>query len=209
MSNWYRDHVFVRIMNTVMNTQEVRRIRQEVCAPLAGEVLEIGFGTGLNLPHLPPAVTRLLAVDPMERGRALAAERLATTRIPVEFIGLDGESIPVGDASVDAVLATWTLCSIPDPVTAVREIHRVLRPGGSFHFVEHGRAPDDRVRRWQERFNPIQTRVACGCHLDRDIPAIIAEGGMVPRDVVTYYAKGDPKIMGWMYQGVAVRHAGA
>ncbi len=203
MGNWYRDHVFVRIMNTMMNTKETRRIREEVCAPLVGEVLEIGFGTGLNLPHLPPTVTRLLAVDPMERGRALAQVRLAATSVPVEFLDLDGESIPLADASVDAVLATWTLCSIPDPVAAVREIQRVLRPGGTFHFVEHGRAPDESVRRWQDRFNPIQRRMACGCNLNRDIPAIVTEGGMAPGDVTTYYAKGDPKIMGWMYQGVA------
>lgn len=203
MSNWYRDHVFVRIMNTMMNTKETRRIRGEVCAPLVGEVLEIGFGTGLNLPHLPPTVTRLLAVDPMERGRALAHERLVATTVPVEFLGLDGESIPVRDASVDGVLATWTLCSIPDPVAAVREIQRVLRPGGTFHFVEHGRAPDESVRRWQDRINPIQRRMACGCNLNRDIPAIVTEGGMTLGDVTTYYAKGDPKVMGWMYQGVA------
>ena len=203
MSNWYRDHVFVRIMNTVMNTKETRRIRAEVCAPLAGEVLEIGFGTGLNLPHLPGTVTRLVAVDPMERGRSLAEERLAATPVPVKFVGLDGESLPVADASVDAVLATWTLCSIPDPVAAVREIKRVLRPGGTFHFVEHGRGPDESVRKRQDRFNPIQRRIACGCNLNRDIPAIIAEGGMTLGDVTTYYAKGDPKIMGWMYQGVA------
>jgi ubiquinone/menaquinone biosynthesis C-methylase UbiE len=203
MGNWYRDHVFVRIMNRAMNTEETRRIRGEVCGPLAGEVLEIGFGTGLNLPHLPAAVTRLVAVDPMERGRALAQERLVATSVPVEFVSLDGVAIPVADASVDAVLATWTLCSIPDPVAAVQEIRRVLRPGGTFHFVEHGRAPDERVRRWQDRFNPIQRRMACGCNLNRDIPAIVAEGGMVPGDLTTYYAKGDPKIMGWMYQGVA------
>ena len=203
MSNWYRDHVFVRIMNSMMNTKETRRIREEVCAPLAGEVLEIGFGTGLNLPHLPPTVTRLLAVDPMERGRALAQERLAATSVPVEFVGLEGDSIPLADASVDAALATWTLCSIPDPVAAVREIRRVLRPGGTFHFVEHGRAPDDGVRKWQDRVNPIQKRMACGCNLNRDIPAILADGGMEPGNVTTYYAKGDPKIMGWMYQGIA------
>lgn len=203
MSNWYRDHVFVRIMNAMMNTKETRRIRAEVCAPLAGDVLEIGFGTGLNLPHLPPTVTRLFAVDPLERGRVLAQERLDATAVPVEFLGLDGERIPLADESVDAVLATWTLCSIPDPVAAVREIRRILRPGGTFHFVEHGRAPDERVRKWQDRFNPIQTRMACGCNLNRDIPAIITAGGMEPGDVATYYAKGDPKIMGWMYQGVA------
>ena len=203
MSNWYRDHVFARIMNTMMNTKETRRIRAEVCAPLAGDVLEIGFGTGLNLPHLPAAVTRLLAVDPLERGRTLAQERLAATSVPVEFLGLDGESIPLADASVDAVLATWTLCSIPDPVAAVREVRRVLKPGGTLHFVEHGRAPDEKVRKWQDRLNGMQQKVACGCNLNRDIPAIIESGGLTIGDMKTYYNKGEPKPYGWYFQGVA------
>ena len=200
---FYRDSVFPRIMNRAMNTKETRRIRGEVCAPLAGEVVEIGFGTGLNLPYLPPAVVRLQAVDPMARGPEIAEERLAETTVPVEFIGLDGESLPLEDTSVDAVLATWTLCSIPDPVAAVREIRRVLKPGGTLHFVEHGRAPDEKVRKWQDRMNGFQQKVACGCNLNRDIPAIIEEGGLTIESVDTYYNKGEPKFLGWFFQGVA------
>jgi len=200
---FYRDRIFPRIMNLMMNTKETRRIRAEVCAPLKGEVVEIGFGTGLNLPHIPPDVTRLLAVDPMERGRSMAQERLDASPVPVEFVGLDGESLPIEDQSVDAVLATWTLCSIADPVAAVREVKRVLKPGGTLHFVEHGRAPDEKVRRMQDRMNGIQKRVACGCNLNRDIPQIIESGGLTIDHVDTFYAKGDPKIMGWMYQGIA------
>src|SRR5688500_7744164 len=132
-------------MNKACNTSEGRRIRANVCQALSGDVLEIGFGTGLNLPHLPAAVTRLRAVDPLQRGRALAAERLAEVPFPVEFVGLDGQSIELEDDCVDAALSTWTLCSIPDPVAAVREIRRVLRPGGRFHFAEHGAAPDAKV----------------------------------------------------------------
>lgn len=200
---WYRDHVFVRLMNRLCNTAETRRIRAEVCAPLSGVVLEVGFGTGLNLVHLPPMVTKLLAVDPMERGRELGADRIADSSVPVEFVGLDGESIALADDSVDDALATWTLCSIPDPVRAVREIARVLRPGGRLHFAEHGLAPDAGVEKWQHRLNPVQKRMACGCHLDRDIPSIIERGGMTVTSLDTFYAEGDPKTLGWTFQGTA------
>jgi SAM-dependent methyltransferase len=199
----YRDRVFPWWMNRACNTGETRRTRAAVCAPLAGEVLEIGFGTGLNLPHLPAAVTRLLAVDPMRRGRELAAARLAASPVEVVFVGLDGQSLELDDDSVDAVLSTWTLCSIPDPSAAVGEIGRVLRPGGTFHFVEHGRASDPKVSRWQDRLNGLQRRVACGCNLNRPIDRVIEDGGMTITGLDTFFAKGDPKILGWTYQGTA------
>jgi ubiquinone/menaquinone biosynthesis C-methylase UbiE len=199
----YRDRVFPKIMNVMMNTAETRRIRAEVCASLAGDVVEVGFGTGLNLPHLPESVARFRAVDPLERGQDIAAERIAATAVAVEFIGLDGQAMPLADQSIDAVLATWTLCSIPDPVAAIREVRRVLRPGGTFHFVDHGRAPDERVRKWQNRMNGIQHRVACGCNLNRDIPGLIESGGLTMGHLDTYYVKGAPKSMGWTFQGVA------
>src|SRR3954447_2945909 len=132
----YSEHIFPRVMNAMMNTKESRRVRAEVCAPLAGDVVEIGFGTGLNLPHLGPAVRNLKAVDPRSKGRDIAAKRLAATSVPVEFVGLHGEHLPLEDESVDAALSTWTLCSIPDAPSAVRELVRVLRPGGKLHFVE-------------------------------------------------------------------------
>ena len=200
---FYRDRVFVRVMNAACNTAETRRIRAAVCAPLTGDVLEIGFGTGLNLPHLPHAVRHLLAVDPLQRGRELAAERLADSTVEVDFVGLDGQTLDLPDDAVDAALSTWTLCSIPDPVAAVREIARVLRPGGTLHFAEHGRSPDPKVHTWQRRLNPLQRRIACGCHLDRDIPAVIEDGGLTVTDLSTFYAKGDPKILGWTFQGTA------
>lgn len=190
-------------MNVACNTKETRRIRATVCEPLAGEVLEIGFGTGLNLPHLPPSVTRLLAVDPLQRGRDLAAARLEDTHVVVDFVGLDGQSLDIDDDSVDAALSTWTLCTVAQPAAAVREIGRVLRPGGIFHFAEHGRAPDNKVEMWQNRLNGVQIRLACGCNLNRDITAIIEDGGMSVTSLTTFYAKGDPKILGWTYQGTA------
>jgi ubiquinone/menaquinone biosynthesis C-methylase UbiE len=199
----YRDRIFPRILDVVMNTKETRRIRAQVCRGLAGDVVEVGFGTGHNLPFLPQEVTRLRAVDPLARGRELAAARVAAASCAVEFVGLDGQQLALPDASADAVLTTWTLCSIEDPVAAVREMGRVLRPGGRVHFVEHGCSPDEGVRRWQHRCNGLQQRLAGGCNLDRDIPALLAEGGLVVEQLETYYAKGDPKPLGWTFEGRA------
>jgi ubiquinone/menaquinone biosynthesis C-methylase UbiE len=174
-----------------------------VCTPLSGEIVEVGFGTGHNLAHLPDTVTRVLAIDPMMAGRRLAATRIAATTAEVDFVGLDGQHVDLADDSTDTVLSTWTLCSIDDPVAAVREIARILRPGGVLHFVEHGLGPDTKVRRRQHRWNPIHRRIACGCNVDRDIPAVLEAGGMTMDELDTYYAKGDPKYLGWTYQGRA------
>lgn len=204
----YREQLFPRIMNRLMDTEETRDARARVCAPLAGEVVEIGFGTGLNLPHLPEGVTVVRAVEPLGVGVALAADRRRASPVPVELSGLDGQSLPFGDESADAVLCTWTLCSIPDPVAAVREACRVLRPGGALHFVEHGRSADERVRRWQDRLDPLQRRVACGCHLARDIPSILEAGGMRIEHLSRYDQKGDPKVIGATFEGRAVAGEG-
>ena len=204
---FYRERVFPRIMDVAMNTEAERAIRPRVCAPLAGEVLEIGFGSGLNLPHLPPAVTLVRAVEPLDRAFELSAQRRQASPVQVERSGVDGQTLPLDDASADAALSTWTLCSIPDAVAAIREVRRVLRPGGVLHFVEHGRAPDPSVRRWQDRFDPLQQRMACGCHLNRDIPALIAAGGMRVERLDTYYVEGNPKVIGATYEGAAVASA--
>ena len=201
---FYADQVFPRVMNVLIDTRETRRLRQQVCAPLHGEVVEIGIGTGHNLPFMPPAVTRVFAVDPMIKGRHLAAARVEAASCDVQFVGLDGEQLPLEDDSVDSALSTWTLCSIPDPVAAVREIARVLRPGGALSFVEHGLAPDDAVQRWQHRCNGLQNRVACGCNINRDIAALITRAGMVVEDLDTFYVGGAPKPLGWTFQGRAV-----
>lgn len=200
---FYRDAVFPRVMNKLMDNETTREIRTRVCGELAGDVVEIGFGTGLNLPHLPATVTCLRAVDPSEQGAKIAAARVAASPVKVDLAGLDGQALPFADESADAVLCTWTLCSIPDAVAAVREVRRILRPGGALHFVEHGKAPDERVRRWQDRLNPVQQRMACGCNLNRDIPALIEEGGLRIDRLDTYYSKGEPKAFGATYEGTA------
>jgi len=203
----YADRVFPRILNALMDNKETRRIRARLCAPLSGDIVEIGFGTGHNLPFLPEAVTSLRAIDPMGRGRELAAARLEASTVPVAFVGLDGQRLPLEDSSADAVLCTWTLCSIPDAEAAVREVRRVLRPGARFHFVEHGRSPDDGVRRWQDRLDGLQGRVAGGCSLNRDMPALIEAGGLTIEHLATYYSKGEPKTHGWTYEGTAAATA--
>jgi ubiquinone/menaquinone biosynthesis C-methylase UbiE len=136
----YDDHVLPRLVDLVLG-RPFEKTRARVAAGLAGEVLEVGFGSGRNVPHYPSAVTRVLAVEPAAAGRRLAAERVAASKVPVEFVGLDGQNLPLANESVDHVLVTWTLCTIPDVQRALDEMRRVLRPGGSLHFVEHGRSP--------------------------------------------------------------------
>jgi ubiquinone/menaquinone biosynthesis C-methylase UbiE len=200
---FYGERVFPHLMNKVMDTKQTRAVRAEVCAGLAGDVVEIGFGTGHNLPYLPPAVRSLRVVEPMGVGVRLAAGRMAACPVPVEVSGLDGQALPFDDDTADMVLCTWSLCSIPDPVRAVREMRRVLRPAGVLRFAEHGRAPDASVRRWQRRLNPVQKRFAAGCHLDRDIPGILAAGGLRVQHLEHRYEPGQPKPFASLFTGEA------
>ena len=200
----YQDQILPRIIDTVMNRREFARIRSRVCAGLDGDVLEVGFGSGLNVPYYPSAVARVRAVDPATVGRRLAARRVAASPVPVEYIGLDGQSLQVEPGSVDHVLMTWTLCTIPGVQRALAEVYRVLRPGGSLHFVEHGLSPDPRVARWQDRLTPLQRRLAGGCHLNRPIGQLVADSGLELTQMENYYVTG-PKPFGYMFEGVALR----
>ena len=201
----YDDRVLPHLLNVVMNNKQSRRIRSRVCTGLSGEVVEIGFGTGHNLPFLPASVTKVYAVEPSGVGVRIASERIAASPVDVDVVGLDGQRLPLADESVDTALCTWSLCTIPDPVAAVREVHRVLRPGGRLHFVEHGASPDAGVRRWQERLNGMQQRVFGGCNLNREIDAIVIEGGLRIESLDTYYSKGEPKPFAWFSEGRAVK----
>jgi ubiquinone/menaquinone biosynthesis C-methylase UbiE len=198
----YSDQVLPRVLDVVMRGAELAEIRARVVAGLSNDVLEIGFGSGLNVPHYPSTISRVLAVDPATVGRKLAAARVAASPVPVTYLGLDGQQLPLGEDSVDHVLVTWTLCTIPDVERAVAEIRRVLRPNGTLRFVEHGRSPDPAVARWQNRLTPLQRRLAGGCHLNRAIDELLSQSGLVLDRVDNYYAKG-PKPFSYMYEGVA------
>jgi ubiquinone/menaquinone biosynthesis C-methylase UbiE len=201
---WYRDQVLPRCNNILLGGRDLAPARARVAADLAGKVLEIGFGSGLNVPHYPAAVTLVQAVDPATVGRKLAARRLAASQVPVEFIGLDGQALPLESASVDHVLITWTMCTIPDVDSALREMHRVLRPGGQVHFVEHGRSPDPVVARWQDRLTPLQRWLFGGCHLNRPIDRLLSRAGFGVTRMDNYYLAG-LKPLGYSYEGVATR----
>jgi len=203
----YQDQILPRITDLVMRRQELVPIRARVSAGLQGEVLEIGFGSGVNVPHYPPAVTRVRAVDPATAGRKLAARRVAASPVPVEYIGLDGQALPLDAASVDHVLTTWTLCTIPDVQRALSEVCRVLRPGGSLHFVEHGLSSDPGVARWQDRLTPLQRRLAGGCHLNRPIGRLVTHSGLELTRIENYYTQG-PKSFGYMFEGTATKPLG-
>jgi SAM-dependent methyltransferase len=201
---FYDDQILPRLINRILVGREFTKIRGRVASGLTGEVLEVGFGSGLNVPHYPSDVDRVLAVDPAKVGRKLAAGRLATTSIPVEYIDLDGGSLPVDSGSVDHVLITWTMCTIPDINSGLGEIRRVLRPGGEMHFVEHGLSPDPKVAKWQDRLTPLHSRWAGGCHLNRPIDRLIEEAGFTVTCMDNYYTKG-PRPMGYMFEGLATR----
>ncbi len=199
---FYGDQVVPRFTDLIMSRGDLTPIRARVAASLEGDVLEVGFGSGLNVPHYPAAVARVCAVDPATIGRKLAAKRVASSSVRVEYVGLDGQLLPLKSASIDHVLMTWTLCSIPDVDRALSEIRRVLRAGGRFHFVEHGRSPDREVAVWQDRLTPLQRRVAGGCHLNRPIDQLLLNAGFRLIRMENYYANG-PRPFGYMFEGVA------
>ena len=199
---FYEERVLPRITDLALSGGEVATLRARAAAGLEGEVLEVGFGSGRNVPHYPPGVVRVRAVEPAALARRLAAGRVAASPIPVEYIGLDGQHLPLDDRSVDHVLTTWTLCTIPDVGLALGEIRRVLRPGGALHFLEHGLSPDPRVARWQHRLTPLQRRIAGGCHLDRPIDRLVTDAGLDITRVEHPHLKG-PKVFGYLFEGTA------
>jgi len=200
----YARHVLPRLVNVACGMKANLPLRDRACAGLHGDVVEIGFGSGLNVPHYPEAVTQVWAVEPADLGWKLAQGRLRASSTPVERIGLDGQSLPLPDDSCDTALSTWTLCTIPDVAAALREVRRVLKPGGTLHFVEHGLAPDEEVRRTQHRLEPIQKRIAGGCHLTRPIAALLTDAGFDIRELDVFYEEGAPRFLAAESLGIAV-----
>ena len=201
---FYVDQVLPRFQDKVMARKRTREIRERVCEPLHGDVVEVGFGTGLNTRYYPAGVTKIFAVEPSTVCMRIAEPRIARSSVPVESAGLTGEKLDLASEQFDAVLSTWTLCTIPNLDAALAELRRVLKPGGTFHFVEHGRAPDAKVARWQDRLEPLNKRVAGGCHLTRHMSELIARAGFTIEHLDTYYCKGEPKPMGYTFEGRAV-----
>ena len=199
----YGDQVLPRLINGLCNMKVAREQRARVCEGLSGEVVEIGFGSGLNVPFYPAAVTGVDAVEPADVGWKLASKRLSASSTPVRRSGLDGQSLPFADDQFDAALSTWTMCTIPDIDAALRELRRVLKPGGTLHFVEHGLAPDESVRTWQHRLNPLQNRLFGGCNLNRPTLDLLRGAGFEIIQVDEYYEKGSPKVVGANTLGVA------
>jgi len=205
----WTEHVVPRLTDVSLANDQVSRFRIVVCAGLHGRVLEIGFGSGLNLPHYPREVTAVDAVEPSDVGWGRSEARRRSAGVPVQRIGLDGERLGAADASYDAALATFTLCTIPDVAGALTEVRRVVRPGGAFHFLEHGLAPDPGVVRWQQRLDPLQQRLVGGCHLARDVPALVRAAGLEITELRREYLLGPRVSRPWTYGyvGRAVRPA--
>ena len=198
MSIW-TDRVVPRLADRSLSTGPVMRLRRDAVAGLSGRVLEIGFGSGLNTALYPATVDRVDAVEPSDEGWRLSKRRRAAATAPVERVGLDGQLLAADDGSYDAVLTTFTLCTIPDVGRALAEVRRVLRPGGSLHFLEHGLAPERRVASWQRRLDPLQRTVAGGCHLSRDVPGLVASAGLDLVDLASAYLPGPAVARPWTY----------
>ena len=200
--SFYARWIFPWLLDLGMRNKEARRFRERVIPQATGRVLEIGIGSGLNLPFYSAGVEQLFALEPSPELRRMAGRRTKGTRFTVEFLDRSAEEIPLERGSVDTVVTTWTLCTIPDAVRALQEMKRVLKPSGALLFVEHGLAPDPGVRAWQHRLNPLWNRIGGGCNLNRKIDDLVAQAGFRVVDLQTEYAKG-PKPMSFIYCGRA------
>ena len=201
---FYGERVLPRVIDRACASgPDNAELRRRVTAGLSGEVVEIGFGSGLNVPHYPRTVSRVVAVEPSDLAWRLATDRTTASPVPVERSGLDGQSLPFEDDSFDAALSTWTLCTIPDLSAALAELRRVLRPHGALHFLEHGLAPDASVAAWQRRLEPLQKRLFGGCHLTRPIVDLVEQAGFTTQELDVFYEQGTPKFFGAMKLGVA------
>lgn len=197
---FYENCILPHLVNLAMRNDQLVPYRKRILSLAGGRVLEIGIGSGLNLPFYSDRAIEIVGLDPHPKLLAMAARK--APNIPSKIVAGSAESIPLEDRSVDTVVTTWTLCTIPSVMTALREMRRVLKPGGQLLFVEHGLAPDAAVRRWQHRLTPLWKRIGGGCHLDRPIPTLVQDAGFRIAHVETGYMQG-PKPMTFMYEGSA------
>ena len=199
----YEEYILPHLINCACGMKAVERQRQLVIPNAKGKVLEVGMGSGLNLKHYrADQIDHLWGLEPSEGMRLKAQRNLEDSAIPVEWLGLPSDSIPLEDDAADEVVLTYTLCTIEEPISALIEIRRVLKPGGLIHFLEHGLSPDENVRRWQSRINSTWKRLAGGCNLNRDIPALLNEADLKINKLEQGYIKG-PKIAAYQYWGKA------
>jgi ubiquinone/menaquinone biosynthesis C-methylase UbiE len=201
----YSRHIFPRICDWVMRDPRFGPLRRDVLAGTAGDILEIGFGTGLNLEHYPEYVRHLTAVDSGVGMTQIARRRIERSDIDVDLHVETAEELPFKDGCFDHVVSTWTLCSIRDGRKAIAEISRVLKPGGRFLFLEHGLSDEAVIQRWQSRLTPLQQRLAAGCRLDLDVEALVRSGAFQEVQVERFLLEGTPRLVGSMFRGVAVR----
>ncbi len=200
---FYDDRVLPHILNFLCGMDADKPFREKACAGLAGDVVELGFGSGTNVEFYPDTVTRIAAIEPSDEAWKIAAKRVAASTVPIDRAGLDGQKLPFDDNTFDHALSTYTMCTIPDLPAALAEVKRVVRDGGTLHFLEHGIAPDEKVRTWQHRLEPMQKRLVGGCHLTRDIPKALADAGLTVTSLEQFYEKGAPKSLAAISLGVA------
>jgi ubiquinone/menaquinone biosynthesis C-methylase UbiE len=202
--SFYEEKIVPHIINCACGTKPILKQREKVVPLASGTILEIGIGTGINLDYYDAnKVDKVIGLDPSEASWKLASERAANLPFEVEFIGLPGEQIPLDDDSIDTVLVTYSLCTIPDPVTALEGMRRVLKPNGKLIFCEHGQAPDANIQKWQNRINPSWRVLFGGCNLNRDIPQLLQQGGFTVDSLDSMYLPSTPKFAGFNYWGIA------
>jgi ubiquinone/menaquinone biosynthesis C-methylase UbiE len=202
--SFYSQKIFPYLLDWSLSDATFSKYRQEVLAEVEGEVLEIGFGTGLNLSFYPDEIHKIITVDNNPGVHKLAQKRIEKSTITVDHRILSGENLPMADNTFDSVVSTWTLCSIEKVEQAVQEIHRVLKPGGKFFFIEHGLSNEPSIQTWQNRLNPVQKIIADGCHLNRNIREIV-EQQFNRVNLEEFYVEKTPKFIGYMYKGVAIK----
>ena len=200
---FYDKHILPRCLDKACGIGPITKQREKVVPLAEGMVLEIGIGSGQNLPHYNPnTVTKIIGVDPDEHIWKRSEKRRADCPIEIERIGLSGEDIPLEKNTADSVVVTYSLCTIPDPIKALHEMKRILKPSGKIFFSEHGKAPDDKVHRWQNYIDPIWKKLAGGCHSGRDIPDLFKQAGLSFEDLQESYIPG-PKVLSYNYWGIA------